>query len=136
MKKDIFGLTEMWVDKNEKVWVSDLERTLLDGLKQPVYCGGLSEVAKGFFIKHQEINPQKLIDYAVKLDVGAVIRRLGYLMELYQIGTRTHWELLRTMLTPTYQLLDPELPSEGSHITRWRLRLNIPQEELLALRGT
>ena len=133
---NLFGITEIWIDKNEKVFVSDLERTLLDGLRQPAYCGGFSEVIKGFSIKHQAIDPQKLIDYAVKLDVGAVIRRLGYLMELYQIGLRIHWDFLQTKLTSTYQLLDPELPAEGPHIARWRLRLNIPQEELLAIRGT
>src|SRR5579862_3851010 len=133
---DLFGITEIWIDKNEKVFVSDLERTLLDGLRQPAYCGGFSEVAKGFSIKHHAIDPQKIIDYAVKLDVGAVIRRLGYLMELYQIGSRIHWEFLQTKLSSTYQLLDPELPAAGSHIARWRLRLNIPQEELLAIRGT
>ncbi len=134
--KDFFGITEIWIDKNEKVRVSDLERTLLDGLKQPAYCGGFSEVAKAFSIKHELIDPQKLIDYALKLDVGAVNRRLGYLMELYQIGSRIHWEFLRTTLTSTYQLLDPELPVEGHHIARWRLKLNILQEELLAIRGT
>lgn len=134
--KDLFGITEIWIDKNEKVRVSDLERTLIDGLKLPAYCGGFSEVAKGFSIKHQAIDPQKLIDYAIKLGVGAVNRRLGYLMELYNIGSRIHWEFLQTTLTPTYQLLDPELPAEGHHIAKWRLRLNIPQEELLAIRGT
>jgi predicted transcriptional regulator of viral defense system len=135
-KDDLFGITEIWIDKNEKVFVSDLERTLLDGLRHPAYCGGFSEVAKAFSIKHQAIDPQKLIDYAVKLDVGAVIRRLGFIMKLYQIGTRIHWEFLQTKLTSTYQLLDPELPAEGPHIAMWRLRLNIPQEELLAIRGT
>jgi predicted transcriptional regulator of viral defense system len=132
----LFGLTEMWVDKNEKICVSDLERTLLDGLKQPAYCGGFSEVAKGFSIKHQAINPQKLIDYVIQLDVGVVIRRLGYLMELYQIGQPAQWAFLQTKLTPTYQLLDPDLPDAGQHIVKWRLKLNIPQDELLAIRGT
>jgi predicted transcriptional regulator of viral defense system len=134
--EDLFGITEMWVDKNEKVQVSDLERTLLDGLKQPAYCGGISEVAKGFSMKLQEILPQKLIDYAIRLDVGAVNRRLGYLMELYQIGSRTHWDFLQKTLTDKYLLLDPELPAEGHHIAKWRLKLNIPEEELLAIRGT
>lgn len=133
---DLFGINEMWIDKNEKAFVSDLERTLLDGLKQPAYCGGFSEVAKGFSIKASSIDPQKIVDYAVKLNIGAVIRRLGYLMELYNIGSRIYWEFLQTKLTPTYQLLDPELSAEGPHIAKWRLRLNIPQEELLAIRGT
>lgn len=134
--KDLFGISDMWVDKNEKVRVSDLERTLLDGLKQPAYCGGFSEVAKGFFIKRQALDPQKIIDYALKLNVGAINRRLGYLMELYNIGSHVHWERLKATLTSTYQLLDPELPSEGQHLAKWRLRLNIPEEELLQIRGT
>ena len=135
-KSDLFSITEMWLDKHEKVRVSDLERTLLDGLRHPAYCGGFSEVAKGFSMKPHEIDPQKLIDYALILDVGAVNRRLGYLMELYQIGLPIHWKFLQTTLTATYQLLDPELPAEGPHTARWRLRLNIPPEELLALKGT
>lgn len=135
-KSDLFGITEMWLNKHEKVRVSDLERTLLDGLKHPAYCGGFSEVAKAFSIKRPEIDPQKLIDYALILDVGAVNRRLGYLMELYQIGLPIHWQFLQTTLTATYQLLDPELPAKGHHIAKWRLRLNIPEEELLALKGT
>ena len=32
---DSFGTAEHWVEKQEKVVVSDLERTVLDGLKQP-----------------------------------------------------------------------------------------------------
>lgn len=134
--KYFFGITEMWVDKNEKINASDLEHTLLDGLKLPAYCGGLSEVAKAFSIKHNLIQPKKIISYALKLNIGAVYRRLGYLMELYQIGSATHWEFLRAKLTNTYQMLDPDLPSEGRHLARWRLKLNIPEEELQALRGT
>lgn len=132
----LFGLTYMWQDKTEKVCVSDLERTLLDGLKQPAYCGGFSEVAKAFCIKHQSIDPQKLIDYAIKLKVGVVLKRLGYLMELYQIGEPSQWEFLRSKITSTYLLLDPELPAEGHHIAKWRLKLNIPEAELLAIGGT
>ena len=133
---DLFGIEEMWVDKNEKVCVSDLERTLIDGLKQPTYCSGFSEVAKAFSIKHDAIDPQKIIDYALKLDVGVVNRRLGFLMELYNIGSRIHWEFLQTTLTSTYQLLDPDLQASGHHTAKWRLRLNISPEELQALRRT
>jgi len=133
---DLFGITLMWVDKQEQVFVSDLERTLLDGLKQPAYCGGFSEVAKAFSMKSHLINPQKIVDYALKLNVGAVNRRLGYLMELYNIGLHTHLAFLKTTVTSTYQLLDPDLPAQGHFIAKWRLRLNIPPEELLQIRET
>jgi predicted transcriptional regulator of viral defense system len=53
-REHLFGLTEHWVTKHEKVRVSDPERTIIDGLKQPEHCGGLTEVAKGLWMRRQE----------------------------------------------------------------------------------
>ncbi len=130
---DFFGITEIWVDKNEKIKISDLERTLLDGLKEPNYCGGITEVAKGFWIKREKIDFTKLVDYALRLQVGAVIRRLGFLMELYEIKLPQEINRLHSTLTATYQLLDPGLPAGGKFLARWKLRLNITPDELLNL---
>jgi predicted transcriptional regulator of viral defense system len=125
-----FGTTEHWVDKQEKVVVSDLERTVLDGLRQPEYCGGFTEVAKGFWMRRAEMEVKKLVEYALRLDIGAVIRRLGYLLEAYGIDTPEGIERLRSGLTATYLLLDPLLPPEGKFLARWRLRLNVSPEEI------
>ena len=132
-RKFFFGLSEHWVTKQEKVKVSDLERTIIDGLKQPEYCGGLTEVAKGLWMRHQDLNITRLIKYAVKTDIGAVIRRLGFLFELYEIGTVEDWELLSSYLSETYVRLDPLLPSEGKFLRKWRLQLNVSHEELLSV---
>jgi len=132
-KKYFFGINDYWVTKQEKVRVSDLERTIIDGLRQPEYCGGLTEVAKGFWMRHQDVNLNRLISYAIKIDVGAVIRRLGFLLELYKIGTYEDWEILSLHLTETYVRLDPLLPSEGKFLRKWRLQLNISPEELLSV---
>ena len=132
-KKYFFGISDYWATKQEKVRVSDLERTIIDGLKQPEYCGGLTEVAKGLWMRHQDVNINRLISYAIKIDVGAVIRRLGFLLELYKIGTSEDWEILSLHLTETYVRLDPLLPSEGKFLRKWRLQLNISPEELLSV---
>ncbi len=128
-----FGTSDCWVDKQEKVTVSDMERTVIDGLKQPEYCGGLTEVAKGLWMRRAGLDIPKLVGYALRLEIGAVIRRLGYLMEVYRIGTPADAERLRTRLTKTYLLFDPLLPPEGRFFARWRLRLNVEPEELLAV---
>lgn len=128
--KDLFGIMEIWAEKSEKVRVSDVERTILDGLKQPTYCGGLTEVAKGFWMKRHAIDPKKLVDYALRFDVGAVIRRLGFLMELYELETPRELERLQTKLTSTYSPLDPDLDAGGKYLGRWRLRLNVGEDEL------
>jgi len=132
-KKYFFGISDHWVTKQDKVKVSDLERTIIDGLKQPEYCGGLTEVAKGFWMRHQEVKVNRLISYAIKIGVGAVIRRLGFLLELYKIGTSEDWEILSSHLTETYVRLDPLLPSEGKFLRKWRLQLNVSPQELLSV---
>lgn len=132
-KKFFFGVTDHWATKEVKVRVSNLEKTVIDSLRQPEYCGGLTEVAKGLWMRRQDINPNRLIEYAKKTGIGAVIRRLGFLMELYQIGKSEDLEALRKTLTDAYVRLDPLLPAEGNFLRRWRLQLNVSQEELLSV---
>ncbi len=131
--KDLFGIAEHWVTKTERVRVSDLERTVIDGLKQPEHCGGFTEVAKGFWMRREAISPGKLADYAMQIDVGAVVRRLGFLLETFEMPAATEVERLRATLTSTYALLDPLMPAEGPYQARWRLRVNIAPDELHAL---
>jgi predicted transcriptional regulator of viral defense system len=134
--RDFFGTTKHWVTKQEPVDISDLERTVLDGLRHPEYCGGTTDVAKGLWMRHADVSVTKLLDYARRLRVGSVSRRLGYLLELFGIANEAELQSLRTSLTATYVPLDPSLPREGSHLAKWRLQLNIPSEELLAVRST
>lgn len=132
-KKNFFGIIDHWVTKQEKIRVSDLERTIIDGLRYPEYCGGLTEVAKGLWIRRDKINTKRLINYARRINVGAVIRRLGFLLELYKIGDSKDCKILRTDLTNTYVRLDPLLPSEGKFSSNWKLQLNVSSEELLSI---
>ena len=129
-----FGVIKHWIDKEHCVMISDIERTIIDGLRHPIYIGGITEVAKGMWMKRDELKIQQLVDYAQRLGVGAVARRLGYLLELYSLADVSTLATLRNMLTATYQRLDPMLPSEGSFISRWRLQLNVTPEELNAVR--
>jgi predicted transcriptional regulator of viral defense system len=128
-----FGAMDHWATKTKKISVSDLERTVIDGLKQSEYCGGFSEVAKGFWMRQQDMDVKKLVEYALMVDIGAVYRRLGYLLELFETEETGQLELLRKKLTATYVLLDPMLPTEGKFIARWRLRLNVSPEEIKAI---
>jgi len=135
-RRDLFGLTEHWATKQEQVKVSDLERTIVDGLRRPEYCGGVTEVAKGLWTRRQDVNMDRLIGYAKRIRVGAVVRRLGYLLETYQMAEAPVLDRLRHGLTATYVRLDPVLPPEGKRLRRWRLQLNVAREELLAVLGT
>lgn len=132
----LFGLIDHWIDKTEKVRVSDLERTVIDGLKHPAYCGGFSEVARGFWMRRDDLRPKELVDYALRLGVGAVIRRLGFLLEVCEVHAPDEIARLRGSLTATYHVLDPVLPPVGKLFSRWRLQLNVSPEEINMLRRT
>jgi predicted transcriptional regulator of viral defense system len=134
--EEIFGTQPHWVTKQDQVIVSDIERTVVDGLRRPEYCGGIAEVAKGLWMRHEGIKTQKLIQYATRLKVGAVNRRLGYLLELYRLGTSADLNRLRDGLTRTYDVLDPVLGKGGPYIARWRLQLNVSADELESIRRT
>lgn len=116
--------------------VSDLERTLIDGLRQPGHCGGLTEVAKGLWMRREDVNTSRLIQYARRIGVGAVVRRLGFLLETYGLAAAPELDQLRNALTSTFVRLDPVLPAEGKRLRRWRLQLNVTPEELRAVAGT
>lgn len=128
----LFGITGHWVTKSEKVQVSDLERTVLDGLKSTEYCGGFTEVAKGFWMRRGDIDPARMVDYALRLEVGAVIGRLGFLLESFEAAAPDQIARLRKRLTAGYALLDPLLSDEGRFLARWRLRLNVEPDEIAA----
>jgi len=134
--EDMFGIVELWATKTERVRVSDLERTVLDCLKQPEHCGGFTEIAKGFWMRRDTIAIPKLVDCALRLGIGAVMRRLGFLLETFEISAPAELERLRSELTATYALLDPLMPSEGPWLSRWRLRVNVEPEELRAIVST
>lgn len=130
--KSLFGFKKSWVDKSEMIFVSDLEKTVIDGLRIPLYCGGILEVAKGLWMKKSDINPLRLLDYAKKTNSGAVFRRLGFVLELLKINCPEVISILQEELTGEYQLLDPSLLKEGKYNSRWKLRLNISEDELLS----
>jgi predicted transcriptional regulator of viral defense system len=132
--EDVFGVTTHWISKQESVKISDIDRTVIDGLHLPAYCGGITEVAKGLWMRRKDVKPVRLIDYALRLGVGAVVRRLGYLLDFYQMAAPEDLDRLRSSLSATYAVLDPMLPAEGPHVSSWRLRMNVTPDELEAVR--
>jgi predicted transcriptional regulator of viral defense system len=132
--QQFFGITQIWVTKEQSVAVSDPERTIIDGLRHPAHVGGVTEIAKGLWMRREKLDVERLVDYTLRLDIGAVVRRLGFLLELYGLAPGDAIEPLRHRLSATYQRLDPLFPAKGPFHARWRLQLNVSAEELDAVR--
>jgi len=129
----LWGSELVWVTPYEQVTVSDLERTILDGLARPDLCAGVGQVATGLWIRRDDFDWDKLAGYAQKLGRRSVAQRLGYLLELYGLDTPALTETLQEMVGDNYTRLDLLLPDEGPTLARWRLRLNLEPEALQAI---
>lgn len=122
--KHFFGAKKIWIDNFHKVQCSDLEKTIVDCLFKPDYSGGIVEIAKAIHLAKNKINFDTLLDYTRKFNSQAVIKRLGFLLELLEINSPVISKLQKRK-TASYILLDTELPGEGKMISRWSIQQNI-----------
>jgi predicted transcriptional regulator of viral defense system len=134
--ENLWGFAPVWVMPQEQVQVSDLERTILDGLARPDLCAGVSEVATGLWMRRDDLDWKKLVTYAHRLGNQAAAKRLGYLLELYELGTEAALASLHDLVGPSYAPLEPLLPSNGHYLARWRLRVNLNPDNLKAILTT
>lgn len=117
---------------NEQFRLTDVEKTLLDCFDLPQYSGGYEELIRAFY--HAKLNGTKLLKYAVQMNNRSVIKRMGYLSELFGIkGLEKFTEKARTLVNERYSLLDPMGENQGKFDTRWRLRINLPEAKLLEI---
>lgn len=131
-KKRFWGLEEKWVTNEEKIWVSDRERTVCDILDRPDLGGGISEIARGLWLVKKEIGASKLVRYAKRFGSYAAAKRLGFLMETLGVGSpqqiKEMYQFIRSSVS--YAFFDPTLKKTGRHLRRWRLRLNLEIAEI------
>ncbi|MEZ5070725.1 MAG: type IV toxin-antitoxin system AbiEi family antitoxin domain-containing protein [Bacteroidales bacterium] len=124
-----FGSKEIWMDAYNRVWCSDLEKTLVDCLFKPEYAGGIVEIARALMASKENLDFLKLLDYAMTFKSQAVIKRLGFLLETLEIKTQITNRLHRVK-TPSFVLLDTELPKSGKLINRWSIHQNLETETI------
>jgi predicted transcriptional regulator of viral defense system len=115
-----FGAKPVWRHRT-KVLVSDVHRTIIDMLDHPALGGGIQHVQDCLlsYLSRPDRDDQKLIDYGERLGNGAVFKRLGFLAEKHESGTKLA-ELCAERLTAGTSKLDPALTSERI-VTKWRL---------------
>jgi len=132
-EKSIWGIETEWITSNERVRISDREKTIVDALTHPEYCGGITEVAKGIWLVRKKIDYQKLKNYIRKHNKNVVAKRLGYILEIVDIERRELIDQLREYVKERYDKFDPNLSNKRMGKNRWRLIDNVGQEQILNL---
>lgn len=118
-------------DGQYKVKVADKEKAIVDCLDQPRYSGEIVEVAKGIWNGRNEIDIEKVLGYAERMKNGAIIKRLGYLMETLEILTPEFRKRLLSRVRRGIVSLEPDRSKiSGRIIPEWQLRENLDPENL------
>lgn len=119
-ERKIFGVRPVWCGRS-KVLLSDVHRTVIDMLDNPVLGGGIQHVSDclAAYLARSDRSDETLIAYAEKLGNGAVFKRLGFLAG--QRSDASHLiDVCRARLTAGNAKLDPTLRCSRL-ISKWRL---------------
>ncbi|MCY3712558.1 MAG: hypothetical protein OXH02_04650 [Gemmatimonadetes bacterium] len=81
-QRKVFGTKTVWRGCT-RVPLSDIHRTIIDMLDNPKLGGGIQHVSDclGEYLKKPERSDESLKEYAKRIGNGAVLKRLGFLME-------------------------------------------------------
>lgn len=118
-RKRFFG----YVNLNGIV-IADKEKALVDSLLFPKYSGGISEVISCIKANKKQFDVEKLVNYALRVESRAVIRRLGFIFEMLGFKNR---RLLKN-IGKGYELLDPTLKKKNNLNKKWLLDINIQND--------
>jgi len=117
-----FGIQKIWIGET-RVSITDPERTLIDGIQKPQNCGDFSEVIYAFKILDSKLNLERIIEYALKLDI-ATAKRLGWILSELDFPD-ADLTPLKEMPIKGYRKLDPSKPSSGPYNKTWNIQENI-----------
>lgn len=118
-----FGIEKAWIGET-RVAITDPERTLIDGLTMPQYCGDLAQVLHAFAVRRDDLELERIVDYALRLD-SATAKRLGWVLDQEGVSL-TKLERLLDLPIKGYRKLDPTGPRAGPHNRRWMIQENLP----------
>ncbi|MEO6132642.1 MAG: type IV toxin-antitoxin system AbiEi family antitoxin [Saprospiraceae bacterium] len=110
--------------------MTDTEATILDCFDHHRYAGEWSDLLRAF---HQaSMDGHQLTKYALAYQNLSAFKRLGYLAELLdKKGLENFIEIAQNHLGKEYTLFDPTGPDNGKYLGRWKLRLNLTEEQIL-----
>jgi predicted transcriptional regulator of viral defense system len=129
-KERFFGYENVWINQNEKVSASDLEKTLVDAVTRPHLCGGLVEIGKAIHESKGKVDEQRLIDYFTRNNNYAAKKRYLFLIDLLGMEWTSYHEGMLKNTGTSYPLLDTSGPDQGRKDSRFGLKINIDTETI------
>ena len=117
---------------NNSFPITDVEKTIVDCFDLQKYSGGFDVLVGAFAQAKMQSN--KLIEYTEKINNIALIKRIGFLSELFnKPGLKRFIKYAQSKVNDKFNLIDSGGIETGEFIRQWRLRLNVSKNELLKI---
>ncbi|MEK6937878.1 MAG: hypothetical protein AABX04_02445 [Nanoarchaeota archaeon] len=102
----------------KEIFIAEKEKAIIDSLYLPEYC----PLDETYIALEADLNLNKLISYALKMNSIVLLKRLGYLLDSRGIDIHN---MVRKKLNTRYDLLNPVLGRKGyKKSLKWRLIIN------------
>lgn len=128
-----FGFAPIVLGENT-IQMAEREKAICDGFDHPELVGGVIEAAKGLYFGADELDWDKVVRYTFRLGNQVAARRLGFWLELLVLADEALLTRLADGAGHSYSNLEPGGIAKGPRNTRWRLIVNVPEEQLLEWR--
>ena len=123
-KEHFFGIDQVWVDEQSRVPIADKERTVLETFTSPRVFGGIGEALRIIEDHAPDLQPERLVEYALRYGRISVAKRLGWALERAHFDESLLLPLLKMKATG-YHSLDPTRPRRGPCDKRWMIQDNL-----------
>lgn len=117
----------------EEIHMANLEKIIVDSIDRPELSGGIDNVIEMISTVFVRINLERLDDYIIRMDCGALARRTGFILELLGVKTsrKMKQHLLKTVSPNKVFLGKPQIwGTRGILHEEWNLIQNIPAKQL------
>lgn len=130
--RKFFGFVREKAGRGASFSVSSREKTVVDGLAHPEYCGGIAEVAKAMWNARRDVDWGAVSEMSERVGSNAVLKRLGYLLSVMNIEEGISERIRERVGKTPYSHLDPAYKKAVKTSPRYRLTVGMADDDLLS----
>jgi predicted transcriptional regulator of viral defense system len=124
-----FGTAE-YRPRGYPIRVTTPERTLLDGLLHPEWCGGSEHVLRAWALARDLIHLDRLVDYTEQFDIALLRQRVGFIVEELGLSHPAIEKWPALAKRGGSSKLAGNAPFSSQFNPRWNLSINVPIDVL------
>lgn len=126
----IFGFRDIWINHQDQVKVSDLEKTIVDMASNPSPLESIIDFGKAIFKARNRTDYDKLFYYFSRNGNRSAIKRYLYLVDLLSLEWTSGHELMMNELGTGTSVLDPKGNKHGKNAAKFGLKINVDPDLL------